>query len=222
MLFAAGFGTRMGALTRNRPKPLIPVAGRALLDHTRDLVAAAGITRVVVNAHYLADQIVDHLAGTPVLISRESPDILDTGGGLRQALPLLGPGPVFTANTDVLWQGANPFESLRRAWRPDEMDALLLCVPPQNALGHDGGGDFLLGADGRLSRGAGLVYGGVQIIRTEGLEAIADSAFSLNLLWNEIAASGRLFGLCHDGLWCDVGHPGGIALGDSMLGGGDV
>ncbi|WP_116597723.1 nucleotidyltransferase family protein [Primorskyibacter marinus] len=217
MIFAAGFGTRMKDLTRNRPKPLIKVAGRALIDHALDLTKPFPDLRRVVNLHYLSELLRAHLASTDVLFSEETPAILDTGGGLRQALPLLQSNPVFTTNTDAVWRGPNPFQLLANAWRPKVMDALLLCVPLQNAVGHKGDGDFTIAPDGRLQRGPGLVYSGVQIIRTDGLQDIPDPAFSLNLLWNRIAADGRLYGLPYDGKWCDVGHPEGITLAEDML-----
>ncbi|MDV7141297.1 nucleotidyltransferase family protein [Tropicimonas sp. TH_r6] len=218
MLFAAGFGTRMRPLTETRPKPLIEVAGRPLLDHALDLVDAAGIERIVVNTHYLGEQIAEHLAARPeIAISQETPDILETGGGLRQALPLLGQGPVFTLNTDYAWTGSNPLDTLRAAWDPERMDALLMLVAPENARAHLGKGDFLIGADGALRRGPGAIYCGVQILKTDGLESITESAFSLNLLWDRMLADGRLFGLLHDGLWCDIGRPDGIVAAEQML-----
>lgn len=217
MLFAAGFGTRMGALTADRPKPLIHVGGRALLDHALALVDGAGITTRVVNAHYRVDQIALHLAGTNAALSVEAPDILDTGGGLRAALPLLGPGPVFTLNTDAVWTGPNPLIALRKTWEPARMGALLLLVPADRAQGHTGAGDFALAPDGRIDRGGGLVYTGAQIVDPTGLGTIRQTAFSLNRLWDRIAADGRLFGLVHKGGWCDVGHPDGIAEAESML-----
>ncbi len=216
MLFAAGFGTRMGALTATRPKPLIQVAGRALLDHALDL--AAGIPTRVVNAHYHADQIVAHLSGRDVQVSVEAPEILDTGGGLRAALPLLGPRPVFTLNTDAVWQGPNPLDLLSRHWDPERMDALLLCIPISRALGRGTGGDFTLHPDGQLRRKGDLVYTGAQIVKTDGLHRFEQPAFSLNLLWNDIAAGGRLHGITYLGHWCDVGHPGGLALAEDLLG----
>lgn len=220
MLFAAGFGTRMRPLTETRPKPLIPVAGKTLLDHALAQVDQAGVSRVVVNTHYLGDQIAAHLSPRPeIAISPEQPDILDTGGGLRHALPLLGGGPVLTMNTDAVWTGQNAITQLRAAWNPDQMDALLLLVPSDRAVGHDGAGDFTLDALGRLSRGGGHVYTGAQIIKTDALAAIPDRAFSLNRLWNTMIGSARLFGTVHDGGWADVGHPGGIALAEDMLAG---
>lgn len=217
MLFAAGFGTRMGALTESRPKPLIPVSGRALLDHALGLVDAAGITTRVVNAHYRADQIAAHLAGTNAALSLEQPDILDTGGGLRAALPLLGPGAVFTLNTDAVWTGPNPLVALRKAWDPSRMGALLALVPADRARGHAGSGDFALAADGRITRGGDLVFTGAQIVDPAGLDTIRQTAFSMNRLWDRIAGDGRLFGLIHKGGWCDVGHPEGITEAEAML-----
>ncbi|NDR57552.1 nucleotidyltransferase family protein [Aliiruegeria sabulilitoris] len=220
ILFAAGFGTRMGSLTANRPKPLLEVSGRPLLDHALALTDAAGVPRKVVNTHYHSDQIEDHLSErSDVAVSRELPDILETGGGLRKALPLLGCNPVFTLNTDAVWTGANPLAALRAAWDPDRMDALLMLVAPENARGHSGAGDFRAGPDGRLQRGPGAIYTGAQILRTEGLHEIGQDAFSLNLLWDRMLEAGRLFGLLHDGNWCDVGRPEGIATAERMLNG---
>jgi len=220
MLFAAGFGTRMGALTADRPKPLIEVAGRPLIDHALDLVAAAGVPRTVVNTHYRADQLAAHLAGRPgIAISHEAPDILDTGGGLRQALPLLASDPVYTLNSDAVWTGAKPLGELACAWDPDRMDGLLLLIDRGRAHGHKGRGDFLPDADGRLARGPGGIYSGAQILKTATLADIPDRVFSLNRLWDRMIAEGRLYGLIHDGGWCDVGHPGGIAEAEALLAG---
>jgi len=220
MLFAAGFGTRMGALTADRPKPLIPVAGRPLIDHALDLVQAAGVLRVVVNVHYRPDQIVRHLRARDIAISDETARILDTGGGLRKALPLLGEGPVLTLNADAVWTGANPLTQLAAAWDPARMDALLLLLPVAQAAQPSGRSDFVLDADGRIGRAggrAGLVYLGAQIVATGGLAAIPDEVFSLNRLWDGMIAQGRAYGLVHRGGWCDVGHPGGIVLAEAML-----
>ena len=217
MMFAAGFGTRMKHLTRTRPKPLIPVLGKPLIDHTLDLIREAGIGTVVANLHYLPDQLERYLAPLGVRTVTEAPDILETGGGLRNALPLLGAGPVFTTNTDAIWVGPNPFRMLAEAWDPHRMDALLLGVPPSAAVGHEGKGDFLHGTEGRLTRGPGVIYGGAQIIRTDLLTGIEDRKFSLNLLWDRMADAGRLHGLTYPGRWCDVGHPGGIAEAEALL-----
>ena len=217
MLFAAGFGTRMGELTRSRPKPLIPVAGRALLDHALDLAAGAGISRQVVNAHYLAEQVVAHLDGRGIPVAVETPEILDTGGGLRAAVPLLGPGPVFTLNTDAVWTGPNPLAALAAAWDGDRMDALLALVPLDRAVGRKGAGDFALDPEGRIARRGDLVYGGAQIIRPDRLAGIPDRAFSLNRLWDLMIEEGRAHGLIHQGGWCDVGYPQAIPLAEGLL-----
>lgn len=220
MIFAAGFGTRMGALTANRPKPLIEVAGKPLLDHALDLGVAAGSAPVVVNTHYLSDQIARHLTGREVQISNEPEQILETGGGLRQALPLLGPGPVMTLNSDAVWTGQNPLAELAARWDSARMDALLLLLPAEQALGHSGRGDFVLAGDGRIARAAGrpgLVYLGAQIIRPDGLAKIDKALFSLNLLWDEMIAQGRAYGLVHQGGWCDVGKPEGIPQAEALL-----
>lgn len=220
MLFAAGLGTRMGALTRDRPKPLIKVAGKALIDHA--LAQASAAERVVVNLHYLPDQIRDHLAHRPdIAFSPETETILETGGGLRQALPLLGPGPVFTLNSDAVWTGPGATAQLAAAWQPERMDALLLLVPRERAAGHTGAGDFLMDSAGRLTRGPGLVYSGAQVLKTGDLAAIPDHVFSLNLVWNRMIERRRLFGLVHRGGWCDVGRPEAIPLAEALLSGTD-
>jgi len=222
MMFAAGFGTRMKHLTQNLPKPLVPVAGRPLVDHALDLAHGVSPARIVANLHYLPEQLDAHLRPQGVSTITETPEILDTGGGLRNALPLLGDGPVFTMNSDAIWAGPNPLTLLRDAWEPAQMDALLMTVPLPQTLGHGGGGDFALGADGRLKRGPGNVYGGVQIIKTDLLAQIEAKAFSLNLLWDMMLESDTLFGLPYPGRWCDVGHPDGIALAESLLANADV
>lgn len=216
LLFAAGLGTRMGDLVRDRPKPLVPVAGKPLLDHALDLTAVDGIGQRVVNLHYKAQMIRDHLQGKDILFSDERVALLETGGGLRHALPLLGEGPVMTMNTDAVWQGPNPVAQVLAAWR-DDMEALLLMVPPAQVVGHPGKGDFHHGADGRLHRGPGDIYTGVQMIRPDTLADIKDSAFSLNIVWDQMAKRGGLYGLRYNGRWCDVGQPSSIPLAEAML-----
>ncbi len=219
MLMAAGFGTRMGALTAACPKPLLAVAGRALIDHALALADDAAITRRVANTHYLGHQIAAHLHGRNVAISDEPGQILETGGGLRKALPLLGTNPVLVLNTDGIWTGRNPLTALMRTWDPDRMDGLLLVLPGGQAgrgLPHD----FTLGADGRLSRAGqktGHIYLGAQILRTDDLANIAQPVFSLNLVWDRMIARNRLYGLVHQGRWCDVGRPEGIATAEALL-----
>ncbi len=217
MMFAAGFGTRMGDLTRDQPKPMIPVAGRALIDHAIDMVRSAGTQPIVVNTHYKAKKLERHLTGAGVITTHEAPEILDTGGGLKAALPLLGPGPVMTVNPDVIWKGANPLMLAAAHWDPARMDALLVCVPVQAARGRLRGGDFSRNPDGRLRRKGDLVYSGVQIIAPETVARVPESVFSLNHVWNEISQTERLFGVVHPGPWCDVGRPEGIGMAENML-----
>lgn len=219
MLFAAGFGTRMGTLTANTPKPLIKVAGKPLIDHALTLVDAAKVGKTVVNLHYLGDQIACHLQGRDIALSWEHTQILETGGGLKAALPLLQGDTVFTLNTDAVWSGQNPLIELQAAWDPEKMDALLLLLPADKALGHSGKGDFLLASDGRIRRAAGAaapIYLGAQILKTQALTAVTEPVFSLNLLWDQAIAQGRAYGLLHQGGWCDVGRPEGIALAETL------
>jgi MurNAc alpha-1-phosphate uridylyltransferase len=222
MMFAAGFGARMKHLTQDQPKPMVKVAGRPLIDYALDLATGIAPDRIVANLHYKPEPLLDHLRGRNVQTIVEKPDILETGGGLRNALPLLGSGPVFTMNTDAIWVGPNPLTMLLDAWNPDTMDALLIGIPTRQAVGHSGKGDFALGQDGHLTRGPGVIYGGVQIIKTDLLDTIPDHAFSLNLLWDKMLVQGRLYGLGYTGQWCDVGHPEGVTLAENMLRDADV
>lgn len=220
MIFAAGLGTRMRPLTDTRPKPLIEVAGRTLLDRALDLGRAAGSAPIVVNSHYLPDRIAGHLAGQKVAISDERDRLLDTGGGLRRALPLLDPRrtgvPVMTLNPDVVWTGPNPVAQLLAAWR-DDMSALLALVPLERATARLRGGDFALDPTGRISRRGDFVYAGAQIIRTDLLATIPEPVFSLNRLWDLLIAQGSAHGMVHPGGWCDVGRPEAIAEAEALL-----
>lgn len=217
LLFAAGLGTRMGALTQDRPKPLVMVAGKPLIDHALALLDQPKLGPIVVNVHYKADMMRDHLAHSDILISDETGALLETGGGLRRAMPLLQNDQVLTLNTDAVWCGENPIANLLAAWQP-QMEALLLTVPRSNAIGHKGTGDFISDAYGRLSRGAGEIYTGAQIVRTDDLVNIAETSFSMNVLWDRIAARNGLYGLSYSGKWCDVGQPDSIGLAENMLG----
>ncbi|MCO4847707.1 MAG: nucleotidyltransferase family protein [Yoonia sp.] len=216
LLFAAGFGTRMGVLTADRPKPLVPVAGSPLVDHAIALMQGLKLGPVVINLHYKGQMIRDHLRGREVTYSDESDALLETGGGLRKAGPLLGGSPVVTLNTDAVWAGPNPIAMLLSAWKP-EMEALLVTIPKPNVHGHLGDGDFNHDADGRLTRGAGDVYSGLQMIRTDDLTHITDTAFSMNVLWDRIAERGGLYGVSYSGQWCDVGQPESIAIAENMI-----
>ena len=159
------------------------------------------------------------LVGRPLPASEDlaETEILDTGGGLKNALPHLGPAPVFTMNSDAVFAGPNPFDVLEAAWTPERMDALLLCVPMARSVGRKGPGDFTLASSGQLTRGGDHVYTGVQIVKTDALAGIDHAAFSLNVLWNRMSRDGRLMGLSYPGRWADVGHPEGIALVEAML-----
>lgn len=228
MLFAAGFGTRMGALTKDRPKPLIPVAGRCLIDHALDLADDRVVSRRVINLHYLGEQLAAHLQGQDIALSWERDEILDTGGGLKAALPLLGEGPVMTLNTDAVWSGPNPLMTLAQTWDDARMDVLFLLLPAAQARSASGRSDFVMDNAGQVdwAKGRkGYHYLGAQIIHPRVLEEEAP-AFSLRDPWTRAMNRGRAFGVCHLGDWCDVGHPDGIAEAEAMLqqssGGPDV
>ncbi len=224
MILAAGFGTRMGTLTAERPKPLIEVAGRALIDHALDQARGAGAAPIVVNGHYRAAQMAVHLAEAhDVTFLEETPKILDSGGGVKNALPHLGAGPFFTLNSDAVWRGGNPLREFLGAWEPEVMDGLMLLVPQDRAVGRKGGGDFAQSADGRLTPDkAGLVWTGAQILKPELFADTPDGPFSMWEIWRGVMACGRLFGAVYSGMWADVGHPEGIALAEAMVEGGDA
>ena len=216
MVLAAGLGTRMRPLTDDRPKALVEVAGRALIDHVLDRLAEAGVGRAVVNVHWFADRLEAHLEPRPrpaVVISDERAELLETGGGLKKARPLLGPDPVFVANIDSVWiDRGDALGDLIRLWDPDRMDAALLLARREGSIGFEGDGDFFLGEDGRLSfRGdapsAPFAYMGVHITRPDYAADGPDGPFSLSPLWRKSAAAGRLYGCVLDGDWMHVGDP---------------
>lgn len=227
MLMAAGLGKRMRPLTATRPKPLVKVAGKALMDHALDRLAAGGIKTVIVNVHYLADTVEAHLKTRKDMdfrISDERSKLLETGGGLIHAKPLLGDKPFICANSDNLWIDG-PAETLgmmQRLWDPDRMDALLLLVPLARANCHSGPGDFHMDANGRLTRRktahvAPFVFTGVQILSPSLLVDPPADVFSTNIFWNRAIAVGRLYGVVHQGLWFDVGTPQAIPVVESMI-----
>ena len=218
MLFAAGFGKRMRHLTADRPKPMVEVAGQPLIDHARALADGLPVETLVANLHYKAEILQAYLRHTNVQTIVETPDILETGGGLRNALPVLGPEPVMTLNTDAIWKGPNPLDQLQKAWDPDRMDGLLMCIPPRNAVGYDGPGNFLIEPSGQIERGDGSIFSGAQIIKTERLAEISRKSFSLNVLWDMLMAQNRLYATEYAGLWCDVGHPQGVKNAETLLG----
>lgn len=227
MVLAAGLGQRMRPLTATRPKPLVQVAGRALVDYGLDRLERAGVTTAVVNVHYLAEAVEHHLAErrTPgIVISDERGALLDTGGGIRRALPALGPAPFFLLNSDSFWiEGARPnLDWLAAGWDDARMDALLLLSSTVTATGYDGDGDFLMDAEGRLARRmerrlAPFVYSGAAILHPRLFAAAPDGAFSLNLLFDRAIAAGRLFGVRMDGIWLHVGTPGAIAEAEAAI-----
>ncbi len=210
----------MGEMTKHLPKPMLPLGNRPMIDYAIDYIRGAGIQKLVANTHYLHDEIGPHLAERGVEISHESREILDTGGGLRAALPLLDDGPVLTMNPDAAWRGPNPVEVILSAWRP-EMDALLLCVPEENAVARRHPGDFSV-ENGRISRSGRFVYTGVQILRREHLEEIDEKIFSLNHVWDKLIASNALSAAIYPGEWCDIGHPEGLAAAEGLLRGSNV
>jgi MurNAc alpha-1-phosphate uridylyltransferase len=227
MVLAAGRGKRMRPLTDRLPKPLVPVAGKPLLDHVLDRLAAAGVERAVVNVHYLAEQIERHLAGRRaprITISDERQMLLDTGGGVVKALPALGGAPFFHVNSDTIWiDGRTPnLLRLADAFDAAEMDALLLLAPIAASIGYSGRGDFAMDADGRLTRRADpevgpFVYAGAAILRPELFNGAPAGAFSLALLFDRAAQVGRLHGLRLDGVWMHVGTPEAIAQAEAAI-----
>ena len=228
LVLAAGLGTRMRPLTDTLPKPLVPVAGKPLIDHALDRLAEAGITRAVVNVHYLPEQIEAHLAGCAMpqcVISDERAQLLETGGGMvkgwRQGLL---PDPFFCLNSDNVWLDGprNAFAELSAAWQPDVMDALLLLVPHKGAWNYRGKGDFHLDPLGRISRRrssqiAPYIFTGIQIVSHRLLRDAPDGPFSTNILWNRAIAEGRLFGTTFAGQWFEVGEPAAIAPTEAAL-----
>lgn len=218
MVLAAGLGTRMRPLTDDRPKALVEVGGRALIDHVLDRLADAGVARAVVNVHWFADRLEAHLAARgrapEITISDERAELLETGGGLKKAIPLLGADPVFVANIDSVWTDrGDALAELAALWDPERMDAALLLARREGAIGFEGGGDFFLGEDRQLTfRGeaaeAPYAYMGVHICRPGYVADGPDGPFSLSGLWRRSAAEGRLFGCVMDGDWMHVGDPG--------------
>ncbi|PCG15927.1 MULTISPECIES: nucleotidyltransferase family protein [Sphingomonas] len=229
MVMAAGIGKRMRPLTATRPKPLVEVAGRTLLDHVFDRLRAAGVARAVVNVHYLADALEAHLRhrvkDIEVIVSDERAALMETGGGLVQARGLLGDEPFLVVNSDNFWLDG-PTDAIRQLaarWNDEAMDALLLLVPYARAHNHGGQGDFHLDAAGRITgrrkpgRVAPFVYTGVQIVSPRLIRDWPEGPFSTNLFWDRAIAAGRAYGLVHQGLWSEVNVPGAIARTEAML-----
>ena len=231
MVMAAGIGKRMRPLTATRPKPLVRVAGKPLIDYALDKLEEAGVARAVVNVHYLPDQIEAYLdqrqqqgQRPAIAISDERDALLETGGGMIRALPLIDADPFFCVNSDNIWLDGprNAFAALSDAWDPERMDALLLLVSHPQAFNHRGLGDFHLDQEGRITRRrpgriAPFIYTGLQIVSHRLLRDAPEGSFSTGVLWNRAIAEGRLHGLSHTGLWYEVGEPQMIAPTEAAL-----
>lgn len=229
MVLAAGLGSRLRPLTDHTPKPLIPVAGRTLLDRCLDRLAEAGVRRAVVNIHWLGDRIRDHLKtrhDLEIVISDETGLLLETGGGIVKALPLLGNAPFLAVNADLIWRDpeheASAVQRLATSFDPATMDGLLLLQSRETADGHGGPGDFFLDGDGKLRRRgtqptAPYVYTGVQILQPAMFRDAPAGAFSLNILYDRAIAAGQLHGLVHRGTWMDVGTHDGLKQAEAAL-----
>ncbi|WCT74832.1 nucleotidyltransferase family protein [Sphingomonas naphthae] len=226
MVLAAGLGKRMRPLTATRPKPMVEVAGKPLIDHVMDRLRAAGIERAVVNVHYLPDALEAHLRaqkGIDIVISDERDLLLETGGGMVKALPLIEDERFLSVNSDNLWVDG-PIDAIRllaSRWDDAIMDALLLVVPLARANNHRGAGDFHLDPVGKLTRRkakvAPFVFTGIQIVSQRLLRDPPPGPFSTNILWNRAIAEGRCYGVVHQGLWFDVGTPPAIAATEAVL-----
>jgi N-acetyl-alpha-D-muramate 1-phosphate uridylyltransferase len=228
MVLCAGLGTRMASANNVLPKPLVPLRGKALLDHVLDRHAEAGIERVVVNVHHKADLIEAHLAGrrSPrIEISDERERLLDTGGGVKKALPRLGAGPFLIHNSDSVWIEGVGLNLCRliEAWDDARMDCLLLLAPASQSLGYQGRGDFAFGADGRIRRRRAeqemvpFAFAGVSIAHPRLFDGSPEGAFSLNLVWDRAIAAGRAFGLRMEGTWMHVGSGDALAQAERQL-----
>jgi MurNAc alpha-1-phosphate uridylyltransferase len=227
MVFAAGLGKRMRPIADAIPKPLVEVAGRALIDHCLDRFAAVGVARAIVNVHWLADQIEAHLAtrkAPTIVISDERARLLDQGGAIKRALPLIGDEPFFLCNTDAFWI-EGPRSNLRRladAFDPRAMDAMLMVAAAAGAVGVDWPGDFTMDPEGRLAtreprRVAPFVYTGVGVVKPQMFRGVAEDAFPLAPFFFRAAEQGRLYGLRLDGLWLHVGRPESIAEAEKAI-----
>ena len=216
MVMAAGYGTRLRPLTDKVPKAMVKVLGRPMIDVVLDRLAAAGVERAVINLHHLGEVIRDHLKTRKdiEIVYSEEQEILETGGGTKKALPLLGNDPFFVVNAKIIWLNGreDALHRLAKAWDPERMDSLLLLQPTVTAIGYDGPGDFLMDQDGILKRRpewgvAPFLYSGVNITDPRLFEASPDGAYSVNMLWNRAIEQGRLAGIRHDGEWYHVSTP---------------
>lgn len=228
MVMAAGLGTRMRPLTDHVPKPLVEVAGKPLIEYALDKLRLAGVEKAVVNVHYLPEQVEDYVAecvtDLDITISDERAQLLETGGGLVQALPLIAGDPFFCINSDAIWTDGevDGLTRLAQAWDKKAMDGLLLLVPRERAFSHGGSGDFFIDDKGRpVRRGsaahAPFVYTGIQLLSHAFLNDAPSGPFSTNILWDRAIAEGRLFALEHQGDWFDIGSAAAIAPTEEAL-----
>ncbi len=224
MVLAAGLGLRMRPLTLQRPKPLIAVAGRTMLDRVLDHLATVGVARCVVNTHWLGEAIHRHLAGRPDIAFSDETELLETGGGVLRALPLLGADPFYVCNADIVWtDGPRPaLGRLAAAWDGTEMDALLLLQPTATAFGYQGPGDFFVDETGRVTRRrqgevSPTLFAGVQILHPRLFAGAAPGKFSLNRLYDQAQAAGRLYAIVHDGAWYHIGTPDALAEAEVLI-----
>ncbi|MCO5081878.1 MAG: nucleotidyltransferase family protein [Rhizobiaceae bacterium] len=226
MVLAAGLGKRMRPITETMPKPLVPVAGKTLLDWGLDMLAVSGVEKAVVNVHYLPDQIIAHVAGRKVphiVVSDERDGLLDSAGGIVRALPKLGREPFYLLNADTFWidRSVANLDALALEWDPSRMDILLMLSDLKSATGHSGGADFLIDADGRLSRArgdpSGMIYAGAAILSADLFAGKEIAVSSLNRYFDEAIAKGRLFGHVLDGHWITVGTPDAIAPAEAVV-----
>ncbi|HLO77940.1 MAG TPA: nucleotidyltransferase family protein [Magnetospirillum sp.] len=224
MVLAAGLGLRMRPITEHTPKPLVEVAGRTMLDRALDHLAAAGVTELVVNTHWLAHRVAAHLSGRPGITLSHEDVLLETGGGVAHALPHLGDQPFYVVNSDIIWtDGAIPaLKRLAAAWDDGRMDALLLLQRTATAMGYEGNGDFFLDAEGvprrrRDREVAPLLFSGVQILSPRLFRDAPQGKFSLNVLYDRALEEGRLSAIVHDGRWYHVGTPDALPEVETAL-----
>jgi MurNAc alpha-1-phosphate uridylyltransferase len=227
MVLAAGLGKRMRPITDTMPKPLVAIGGKSMLDHALDRLAEAGVLTAVVNVHYLAEQIERHVAARTaprILISDERALLLETGGGVKKALHLLGSEPFLHVNSDSLWveRGVSNVAALCDAWDASTTDILLLIAQREDSIGFDGAGDFHLAGDGTLARRgasptAPYIYAGVAILKPTLFADTPEGVFSLNLLFDRAIAAGTLKGLPLQGRWLHVGTPEAIAPAEAAF-----
>lgn len=227
MVLAAGLGKRMRPITSTIPKPLIAVRGKALIDYSLDALARNGVEKIVVNVHYLADLMRAHLRrrqGPEIVISDETEKLLESGGGIVKALPLLGDEPFFLINSDTFWIDGyrDNLDLMTDLWDPARMDAMLLIADMRQATGYDGKGDFTMDVEGRLARVgerdmSPFIYAGAAILKPELFAGMAEEKFSLNRIFDQAIEADRLFGARLDGLWLTVGTPGAIAEAEATF-----